>query len=120
LMVWLCGELDNERVEVRFDLKRLESSPGRTTHGWVLVDTSVVRVGDELLCQIVAQSDYAPVLRCYLLLERGGKLEFPADADEPGLEIRGLQLATGVAFVADVGEEAKVALGQWPAAVNAA
>lgn len=113
---WLCGELDDERAEVRFDLDRLEASPGRTTNGWVLLDANTVRVGDEVLCQIVAQSDYAPILRCYVLVARGGRVEFQAEADEAGIAIRCLQLAKGVGLIADVSEPQMVALEEVRAA----
>ena len=118
VVVWLAGEIDDERAEVQFDLEAMEASPGRTTHGWVLLDANIIRVGDEVLCQVIAQSDWAPVLRCYLLVSRAGKLEFPAATDERGLEIRRLNLAKGVGMIADLGEHAD-AVGDWPAAVNA-
>ena len=102
IAVWLCGEFDDERVEIRFDLENLEVSPGRTTHDWVLLDAKAVRDGDEVICQVVAQSDYAPILRCYILLSRDGKTEFQIGAEEPGLEIRRIQLGKGVGFVADL------------------
>lgn len=104
VVMWLCGELDDERVEVKFNLETLEASPGRTTNGWVLLDAHAVKVGDEVLCQVVAQTDYAPILRCYLLLSRAGKLEFQPGPEEPGLEIRRVQLGKGVGLIADVGE----------------
>jgi hypothetical protein len=113
---WLCGELDDERAEVRFDLERLEASPGRTTHGWVLLDATAVRVGQEVLCQVVAQSDHAPVLRCYVLVARRGKVEFQAEADEPGIAIRRLQLGKGVGLIADVSEGQAVAVEEMRAA----
>jgi hypothetical protein len=117
LTVWLCGELDNERAEVRFDLSRLEASAGRTTNGWVLMDANAVRVGEEVLCQVVAQSDYAPILRCYLLLSRSGSIEFEAEPEEQGIRIRQLQLGKGVGLIADLGAVEKPAV-RWPTAVN--
>lgn len=117
--VWLCGEVDDERAEVRFDLETLQASPGRTTNGWVLLDAKAARVGEEVLCQVVAQSDWAPILRCYLLLSRSGKVEFQAEADEPGIEIRRLQLAKGVGLVADLGEAQAVSVGKLRAGANA-
>lgn len=104
LVVWLCGEQDNERAEVRFNLTTLEASAGRTTNGWVLMGAYAVPIGDEILCQIVAHSDYAPILRCYLLLARAGSIEFEAEANEPGIGIRRLQLGNGVGLMADVAE----------------
>jgi hypothetical protein len=119
VVVWLSGELDDERAEVRFNLETLEVSPGRTTHGWVLLDANAVRVGDEVLCQVVVQSDYAPILRCYVLLARTAKIEFGAVSDEPGIQIRRLHLGKGVGLVADLCDTASIASVEWPAAVNA-
>jgi len=116
--VWLCGELDDERAEVRFDLSTLEASPGRTTHGWVLLDSNMLRVDDEVVCQVIAQSDYAPVLRCYILIMREGKFEFEAEPDEPGIEIRRPQLGKGVGLIADLGEAELPAAGERPTAAN--
>lgn len=115
--VWLCGEIDDERAEVRIDLATLQASPGRTTNGWVLLDAKAVRVGDEVLCQVVAQSDYAPILRCYLLLARNGKLEFQVDGEEPGMEFRRLQLGKGIGLIADLRETASPAIER-PIAAN--
>ena len=70
-----------------------------------MLEANAIQLGDEVLCQVVAHSDWAPVLRCYLLLSRGDSLEFAPEADEPGLEIRRMQLAKGVGLIADVGEE---------------
>lgn len=109
VVVWLAGEVDDERVEVRFDLTTLQTSPGRTTNGWILLDANVARIGDEILCQLVAQSDWAPVVRCYMLLARDGKIEFHKQDDEPGIEIRRIRLAKGVGLIADLGEEESVA-----------
>jgi hypothetical protein len=118
VVVWLCGESDDERAEVRFDLETLEASPGRTTHAWVLIDANIVRVGDETVCQVIAQSDWAPILRCYLLISRGGKVEFTVEGDnEAGLEFRRLQLAKGIGLIADLGEAE--AIETWPTAANA-
>lgn len=119
IAVWLCGELDDERAEVRFDLATLQASPGRTTHGWALLDANAVQLGEEVLCQVVAQSDWAPVLRCYLLLARSGKVEFEAEEDEPGIEIRRLHLGRGVGLIADLGETDSVADRKVQAAANA-
>jgi len=119
--VWLCGEFDDERAEVRFDLTTLEVRPGRTMNGWVLLDANAVRVGDEILCQVIAQTDWAPLLRCYLLVARRGRIEFPAEEDEPGLAIRRLSLGKGVGLIADLGEgggEAKTSQ-DWREAANA-
>lgn len=102
VVVWLCGEFDNERAEIRFDLTALEPSAGRTTNGWVLLDAKAVPFGDEVVCQVIAQSDYAPILRSYILLARAGNVEFEAGTDEPGLEIRRVQLGKGVGLVAEV------------------
>ena len=110
--VWLCGEFDNERAEVRFDLASLEASTGRTTNGWVLLDAKAVPLGDEVVCQVVAQSDYAPILRSYLLVARDGGVEFEAEADEPGLEIRRVQIGKGVGLVADVGPDEAPAIAR--------
>jgi hypothetical protein len=110
VVVWLCGELDDERAEVRFDLASLEASPGRATHGWVLLDAIAVRVGEEILCQVVVHSDYAPVLRCYVLLARAGKIEFQAGSQESGIEIRRLQLRKGIGLIADLDEAAPIPL----------
>ena len=118
ITVFLCGELDDERVEVRFDLAALETSPGRTTNGWVLLDANAVRVGDEILCQIVAQSDFAPILRCYIFAARDGKVEFQPADEEPGIEIRRIRLGKGVGLIADVGEEASVTASVPKVAVN--
>ena len=106
LVVWLAGEFDDERAEVRFDASNLRASPGRTTNGWVLLDADVVRVGEDVLCHMVVQSDWAPVVRCYLLLARGPRIEFQADADEPGLEVSSFRLSHGVGLVAHLEEEA--------------
>ena len=116
VVVWLSGELDDERAEVRFDLASLEAGPGRTTNGWALLDANAVRVGDEVLCQVVAQSDYAPVLRCYILFARDGKIEFQPGSDKPGIEIRRLQLGKGVGLIADLGEPAVPAVAKLRAA----
>ena len=102
LRVWLCGENDDELAEVYFDIAALRARPGRTTNGWILLDSNLVRVGDDLLCQIVAQSDWAPILRCYLMMARDGRAEFEAGDDEPGLEIRGVQLGKGAGLLADI------------------
>ena len=115
--VWLCGEIDDERAEVRIDLATLQASPGRTTNGWVLLDAKAVRLGDEVLCQVVAQSDYAPILRCYILLARNGKLEFQVDDEEPGMEFRRLQLGKGIGLIADLRETASPAIER-PIAAN--
>ena len=117
MVVWLCGEFDNERAEMLFDLNNMEVGIGRTTNNWVLLDSNIVRVGDEVLCQVVAQSDYAPVIRCYLALARSRDIEFNAEADESGIQVRRLQLGKGVGFVADIGEVDE-AVRKWPAAVN--
>lgn len=106
IAVWLCGEFDDERAEVRFDLAALEASPGRVTGHWQLLDSSVIAVGEDILCTVVAQSDWAPILRCYLMLSRDSKVEFTAGADEPGIAIRRVQLGKGIGLVADVGDEA--------------
>jgi hypothetical protein len=109
--VWLCGEFDDERAEVRFDLDSLEASPGRTVGKWHLLDASAVKVGDQVLCHMVAQSDWAPVLRCYVLLSREGRIEFAADESEPGLEIDRLHLGKGVGLIADVGNRSDSSAG---------
>lgn len=110
IVVWLTGEVDDERVEVRFDLATQQASPGRTTNGWALLDANVVSVGEEILCQLIAQSDWAPVIRCYMLLARNGKVEFQKQEHEPGIEIRRVRLAKGVGLIADLGEEATVTM----------
>ena len=104
IAVWLCGELDEERLEVRFDFETLEVSHGKITNGWALLEATALRLGDEVLCQVVALSDWAPILRCYLLLTKGEAVEFAAGADEAGLEIRRVRLSSGVGLIADVGE----------------
>lgn len=106
LVVWLAGELDDERAEVRFDVSNLRVSPGRTTNGWVLLDAHALAVGDEVLCHMVVQSDWAPLVRCYLLLARGPRIEFNAGSDEPGLEISDFRLGHGVGLVAQLDEQA--------------
>ena len=105
LVVWLCGEFDNERTEVRFDLTSPQAIPGRATNGWTLLGANAVRLGEEVLCQLVAQSDYSSVLRCYVLLARDGKVEFESNAEDPGLEIGRVQLCEGMGLVADLGEQ---------------
>lgn len=118
VVVWLSGEFDDERAEVRFDLASLEASPGRTTHGWVLLEANAVRIDDEVLCQVVVQSDWAPILRCYLILARSGKVEFQAQPNESGLEIRRLQLGKGVGLIAEIGEAESPPAIKWQTAVN--
>jgi hypothetical protein len=118
LVVWLCGQMDEERMEVRFDLAAAEACYGRTTNGWALLEATALRVGDEVLCQVVAHSDWAPILRCYLLLMRGDALEFEAEPDEPGLVIRRVQLTKGMGLIADISEREADARGSRAAAVG--
>ena len=91
---------------------------GRTTNGWALLEATALRVGDEVLCQVVAHSDWAPILRCYLLLMRGDALEFEAEPDEPGLPIRRVQLTKGMGLIADISERDADARGSRAAAVG--
>ncbi|MGZ2410656.1 hypothetical protein ACUXST_000053 [Sphingomonas sp. F9_3S_D5_B_2] len=104
LGVWLCGEFEEERAEARFDLQSLDVSTGRIANGWGLLQANAIRRGDEVVCQMVVHSDWAPVLRCYMLLARGESLDFEPDANEPGLEIRRIMVEKGLGLMIDVGE----------------
>jgi hypothetical protein len=98
LRAWFCGENTNERTELHFDLEKLTVRERKPRNGWALVDSLMTRSGDGVLCQLVVLSDWAPLMRCMLLLAADDDLRFD-DHDAPwGVWLSRVELARGIPF----------------------
>jgi hypothetical protein len=96
LTLWLCGETDEERASVRFDLCTMTASAGLVSSNWILLDYRLTRVGEDVICHAAIRSDWAPSLRCQLVMNRGAVFTNDPKERRYGLQISRISLSHGL------------------------
>jgi hypothetical protein len=101
LAMSICGETEEERASVKFDLCTGHATRGFVSDGWMLLDARISRVGGDFLCQAVVRGDWSPVLRCGLVMYRGHHYT-NSKRKRQGLLVSHLSLSRGLPLAARV------------------